>query len=208
MSAPEYPQLYLITPPSFELSEFADRLAHVLDNVSVACLRLDLAQADEDHIIKVADTLREIAHNRDIPIIISQHMQLAERLGLDGVHLIDGARSVRAARKLLGSDAIIGSYCGQSRHDGMSAGEAGADYISVGPVTHSALGDGSVAEQELFAWWSEMIEIPVVAEGGLDQGAVKTLAEVTDFFGVGAEIWDSADPVKALQKLMPDLPKN
>jgi thiamine-phosphate pyrophosphorylase len=125
-----------------------------------------------------------------------------ERLGLDGVHLLDSARTVRFARKELGEDAIIGSFCGTSRHDGISAGEAGADYISFGPVGTTALGDGSQVEEELFDWWSKMIELPVVAEGALDAALVRQLAPITDFFAFGDEIWQHDDPVAALAALV------
>jgi thiamine-phosphate pyrophosphorylase len=47
-----------------------------------------------------------------------------------------------------------------------------------------------------------MIEIPVVAEGALDAEAVARLAPMTDFFGIGQEIWDSADPKAALATLL------
>ena len=122
-------------------------------------------------------------------------------MGLDGVHLEDGARSVRKARKALGPDAIIGAYCAASRHEGMNAGEAGCDYISFGPVTETALVDGEVADTELFEWWSQMIELPVVAEGGLDPNIIALLAPVTDFFGIGDEIWREDDSVAALHRL-------
>ncbi|MDP4990351.1 MAG: thiamine phosphate synthase, partial [Marivita lacus] len=148
-----------------------------------------------------ADAVREVAHRFDVALVIDTHVVLAQRLGLDGVHLTDGARSVRMARKELGEDAIVGAFCGQLRHDGISAGEAGADYVSFGPVGTTALGDGSRAEQELFEWWSEMIEIPVVAEGGLDAEIIRRLAPMTDFFGIGEEIWRSEDPVAALKGL-------
>jgi thiamine-phosphate pyrophosphorylase len=105
------------------------------------------------------------------------------------------------ARKELGEDAIVGAFCGHLRHDGMSAGEAGADYVSFGPVGETTLGDGSRAEAELFQWWSEMIEIPVVAEGGLNADIVRALAPITDFFGIGEEIWRADDPVTALKNL-------
>ena len=39
--------------------------------------------------------------------MIENHVLMVERLGLDGVHLTDGARSVRTVRKNLGSDAIV-----------------------------------------------------------------------------------------------------
>ncbi|WP_299612506.1 thiamine phosphate synthase [uncultured Tateyamaria sp.] len=200
MSAPEQPQLYLLTPPVFELSVFPDQLASVLDAHDVACIRLALATRDEDRISRAADACREVAHARDVAIVVNDHVGLAERLGLDGVHLSDAAKSVRDARKALGPDAIVGSFCGTSRHDGMSAGEAGADYVAFGPIT--GLGDETTAEDDLFAWWSEMIEVPVVAEGGLTQDAVKRLAPITDFFGIGEEIWGDEDPAAALARLM------
>lgn len=200
-SAPEKPQIYLVTPPAFDPEDFAPRLARVLDGAEVACIRLALATQDEDRVARAADVLREVAHARDIALVVADHVVLAGRLGLDGVHLGDAARSVRAARKALGPDAIVGSFCGTSRHDGMTAGEAGADYVSFGPVGATVLGDGRVAGFDLFQWWSEMIEIPVVAEGGLSAGLVAQLAPVTDFFGIGEEIWAAEDPLAALKEL-------
>ena len=196
MSEDEQPQIYLISPPDFDLMDFPDRLAAVLDAREIACVRLALATHDEDRLCRAADALREVTHARDVALVIDRHILLAERMGLDGVHLEDGARSVRKARKALGPDAIIGAYCAASRHEGMNAGEAGCDYISFGPVTETALVDGEVADTELFEWWSQMIELPVVAEGGLDPNIIALLAPVTDFFGIGDEIWreDGAPP--------------
>lgn len=202
MDMPEQPQLYLITPSVFELGDFPAQLARVLDAHPVACVRLALATRDEDRVLRAADALREITDARDIALVIADHTLLAERIGLDGVHLTDAARSVRHARKTLGDEAIVGSFCAGSRHDGMAAGEAGADYISFGPVRQSALDDGTHAELDLFQWWSEVIEVPCVAEGGLDADLVRTLAPFTDFFGVGDEIWTADDPVKAMADLI------
>ncbi|GGF73025.1 thiamine-phosphate pyrophosphorylase [Mameliella alba] len=197
---PDAPQIYLVTPPEFDLGTFPDRLTRVLGEVETACLRLSLATRDEDRLMRAADAVREVAHRVDVALVIDTHVMLADRLGLDGVHLVDGARSVRTARKTLGPDAIVGAWCHQSRHDGMTAGEHGADYVAFGPVS-GALGDGEVAEHELFAWWTEMIEVPVVAEGGLTPELVRSLAPVTDFFAIGEEIWREEDPLAALQSL-------
>ncbi len=202
MSDQEQPQIYLITPAEVDLSQFQDRLAAVLDAQPVACLRVALATHDEDRIARAADACREVCHARDVAIVMASHIGLAERLGLDGVHLPDGARSVRKARKALGPDAIIGAFCAQSRHEGINAGEAGADYIAFGPAGASRLGDGEQAGPELFSWWSEMIELPVVAEGALDADLITALAPVTDFFGIGDEIWDQDDPAAALGQLI------
>ncbi|MEL6800898.1 MAG: thiamine phosphate synthase [Pseudomonadota bacterium] len=201
MAAPDVPQIYLLTPPEFELSDFPSRLDDVLDAHDVACVRLSLSSRDEDRIARAADAVREVCHAADVACVIEAYVGLVERLGLDGVHLSDGARSVRKARAALGSDAIVGAFCGASRHDGMTAGEAGADYVSFGPVTDSALGDGTQAKPDLFAWWSEMIEVPVVAEGGVSDEAVRTLSPFADFLAIGEEIWREADAAAALARL-------
>ncbi|KRS14903.1 thiamine-phosphate pyrophosphorylase [Roseovarius atlanticus] len=202
MAEPEQPQIYLITPPEIELARFPSMLDRVLRDHEIACVRLALSTHDETALCRAADTCREVAHGHDVAIVIDTHFVLAERLGLDGVHLTDGSRTVRKARKELGPDAIVGAFCGTSRHDGMSAGEAGADYVSFGPAGVSALGDGSQAEAELFEWWSQVIEVPVVAEGALDASTVAQLSTMTDFFGIGDEIWRSDDPSAALGELV------
>ncbi|MCR9126494.1 MAG: thiamine phosphate synthase [Rhodobacteraceae bacterium] len=200
-TAPEQPQIYLLSPPAFELSRFPDLLARVLDAVPVACMRLTLPGADADTVSRAGDALREVCHARDVALVLSDHVLLAQTLGLDGVHLSDGARSLRAARKTLGADVIVGSYCGQSRHDGLTAGEAGADYVAFGPVAESGLGDGAVAPSGLFEWWSEVIELPVVAEGALNAERIAALAPYADFFGIGPEIWSDPDPAACLSAL-------
>ena len=205
MTALEKPQIYLITPPEFELPAMQNQLAEILDATDIACLRLSMATTDENAISRAADGLREICHARDVAIVIDQHYRMVSRLGLDGVHLNFNTRLLRDVRKDLGSDAIVGAFCGTSRHDGLSAGEAGADYISFGPVTASALGDGKIVETEVFEWWSQMIEVPVVAEGGLRPAEIKALAPHTDFFAIGPEIWQHDDPKSALMALVFDL---
>lgn len=201
MSDLEQPQIYLITPSEFELSSFSTKLAGVLDAHEIACIRLSLATQDEDRVLRTADALRELTHARDIAMVIDSHVLMVERLGLDGVHLPDGSRNVRKTRDDLGPDAIVGAYCGQSRHDGMNAGEAGADYACFGPVGKSSLGDGERAEAELFEWWSQMIEVPVVAEGNIGDEDFRTLAPVTDFFAIGDELWRADDAVARMAQI-------
>jgi thiamine-phosphate pyrophosphorylase len=202
MADADRPQIYLITPPEIDLEVFPDRLSALLDAQEVACVRLALATRDEDRLGRAADAVREAAHVRDVAVVIEAHVRMVERHGLDGVHLIDAARSVRKVRADLGGDAIVGAFCGVSKHDGMTAAEIGADYVSFGPVGRTVLGTGETAALDLFAWWSEMIEVPVVAEGALDDELIRSLSPITDFFGIGEEVWRADDPVAALGRLV------
>ncbi len=205
MATDDRPQITLITPPAFDPAVFPDQLARVMDAVDIACVRLALATFDDDLIARAADACRVVSHARDVAIVIERHVLMVERLGLDGVHLTDGARSVRKVRKDLGADAIVGAYCGVTRHDGMSAAEAGADYVAFGPVGETSLGDGSRVEFDVLQWWSEVIEVPVIAEGALTTALVAQYGPVTDFFGIGPEIWGHDDPAAALKVLLAPL---
>lgn len=202
MSEPTRPRIYLITPPEVDLGSFAPLLASVLDQNDVACVRLALSSQDQDQIAAAADTLREVTSVRDVALVVQAHVMMVKRLGLDGVHLLDGARSVRKVRAELGRDAIVGAFCTTSRHDAINAAEAGADYVSFGPIAASSLGDGAVAGAALFSWWSEMIEVPVVAEGSLNEDTLTTLSDKTDFFALGPEIWGADDPAAHLANLI------
>jgi thiamine-phosphate pyrophosphorylase len=192
------PRLYLVAPPVLTEAGVRD-VAAVLEAFDIACLRIAPAPASEAEIRAQAVALGPLCHAREASLVVADHFRLVTSLGLDGVHLTDGPRHVRDARRRLGPDAIVGAYAGTSRHDGITAAEIGADYVSFGPVAPTPLGTGALAPLELFAWWSEMIETPVVAEGGIEPEISAALAPHLDFLAVGPELWSHPDgPAAAL----------
>ncbi len=203
MPEDDFAQIYLATPTEFDLATFGPRLAAVLDSVPVACVRVALASSDEAVLGRAADQLRDICHAREVAIVVDEHFRMVEKHGLDGVHLVSSSRNVREARKVLGEDAIVGTYCGSSKHAGMTAAEIGVDYICFGPVGDlGGLGDGARAEPALFQWWSEMIEVPVVAEGGLDDANLRAVRDHVDFVTFGSEIWQAEDAAAEAVRLL------
>ncbi len=203
MPEEDFAQIYLATPTEFDLEHFKPQLSAVLDAVPVSCVRIALTTPDEAQLGRAADQLRDICHRFDVAIVVDNHFRMVEKHGLDGVHLVSSSRNVREARKLLGDDAIVGTYCGNSKHAGMTAAEIGVDYISFGPVGDmGGLGDGNRAAPALFQWWSEMIEVPVVAEGGLDDPALRAVRDHVDFVTLGPEIWRATDPAAEAARLL------
>ena len=195
-------KLYIVSPAEFEIEKFSDELKLILDSIEISCFRLALSTQNEDVIAKTADVTRDICHSRDVAIVIKDHFLFVEKHGLDGVHLSDGSRNVRKARKNLVKDSIVGAFCGNSKHDGLTAGEAGADYISFGPLSKTTLKDGTIAQNDLFKWWSTMIEIPVVAEGNLNKKVIYSLENDTDFIAFGDELWNEFNPLNKLNQLI------
>lgn len=200
MASDDDARIYLVTPTTLDAQSFAPVLADVLSEVAVVCVRLAMSdQADEDAWTSAANHLLPVCHDADVAMVVTDHFRLVEPLGLDGVHLATTRTPMRDVRKSLGDDRIVGAYAGNSRHDAMILAEAGADYVSLGPIGDvGALGSEDRAEDELFHWWAEMIETPVVAEGAVRPEDAKRLTEFTDFVVPDVTLWQSPENVVAM----------
>ena len=209
MSSESAPRLYLVTPQQAAPGDLAARLAGILAEVPVACVRLSLAtEAGEADWTSAVNHLLPVCHAADVPLVVTDHYRLVAPLGLDGVHLAGSRTSVREVRKALGKDRIVGAFAGTSRHQGMTLAEAGADYVSFGPVrAGGALGDRETADDDLFAWWAEMIETPSVAEGGVTLEDARRLAGTADFIVPDHAVWAEEDVVAALKAFAEALPE-
>ena len=188
-------RLYLITPPALDLATFPDRLAAALDAGDVAAVQLRLKDADDDAIRRAADALRPVAQGRDVAFLLNDRPDLAVQTGCDGAHVGQGDMAARAARAVLGPDLMLGVTCHASRDLAMTAGEDGADYVAFGaffPTTTKTA--SSRAEPELLAWWSDLMELPCVAIGGITaENCAPLVAAGADFLAVVAAVWDHPD---------------
>jgi thiamine-phosphate pyrophosphorylase len=199
MSETPRERLYLVTPERLHPESFAPLLARALGTGSVACVRIDLGAAPEPDWRAAIDHLLPVCHAADVPLVVTEHWRLVEPLGLDGVHLGRGRTPIRDVRQALGRDRIVGAFAGASRHTGMTLAEAGADYVAFGPVGETGLlGDEERARDDLFAWWSEMIETPCVAEGGVSEADAARLAPFADFIVPDRWLWDAPDPAERI----------
>lgn len=188
-------QLYLISPPlTDEVAPFAAALTAALDAGPVGCVRLRFAAADEAVIAAAADQLSPICHDRGVALVIEDYFRMVQPCGLDGVHLSQAVRQTPEARDAVGPSGILGVDCGASRHTGMIAAERGADYVSLGPLAApAALQTSELAEPALFRWWQDVIETPVVAEGGITPEIAATLTGAADFIGADDAVWRHPD---------------
>jgi thiamine-phosphate pyrophosphorylase len=198
MTPETHARLYLVTPAEFEPEPFAALLGRALAAHPVACVRIDLGAAPEEAWQAAVNHLLPVAHQHDVALLIAEHHRLVAPLGLDGVHLATSRTPIREVRRALGPDRIVGAFAGASRHVGMTLAEAGADYVSLGPVgATGGLGDGRRAEDELFHWWAEMIETPVVAEGGVTPSDATRLAAYADFIVPEPGLWKAPAGIEA-----------
>ena len=183
--------LYLITPDSLEPVAFGERLRAALDAGPVAAVQLRLKAIDDDGLRRAIETLRPIVQSRGVAFILNDRPDLAVQGGCDGAHVGAEDMAVPAARRLLGA-LQLGVSCYASRDLAMQAGEDGADYVAFGAFFPTATKQAtSRAETALLAWWSELMEPPVVAIGGINPGNCAPLVQAgADFLAVVSAVWD------------------
>ncbi|NNE83614.1 MAG: thiamine phosphate synthase [Alphaproteobacteria bacterium] len=204
-------RLYLITPPNLDgdaLGKFVDALTEALDAGDVACLQIRIKNPDDTpapdaYIRRVAEALVPVAQSRDVAVIMNDRPDLALELGCDGVHVGQQDAAYKQARATVGPDAIVGVTCHDSRHLAMAAAEAGADYVAFGafyPTTTKS--PKSSASPELLRWWSEVMEVPCVAIGGITpENSAPLIDAGADFLAVSAGVWAHPDgPGAAIAK--------
>ena len=191
-------RLYLVTPAVLEPVAFAPLLTAALDAGDVACVQLRLkaadgiATADPDTIRRACEVLRPIAQQREVAFILNDRADLAAETGCDGVHIGQKDGSYAEARRWVGKDAIVGVTCHDSRHFAMVAGEQGADYVAFGAFFPTQTHDTPYRpEPDILEWWSELMEIPCVAIGGITRANCGPLVRAgADFIAVVTAVWN------------------
>lgn len=196
-------RLYLITPPRLDIARFRDELAAALDAGDVACLQLRLKDAAPDEVKRATEALMPVCHARDVAFILNDDAPFAHALGCDGAHLGQGDGDHEGARRLL-KDRILGITCHASRHLAMEAGERGADYVAFGAFFPTGTKETvHTAGTDLLAWWSEMMEVPCVAIGGITAANCAPLVQAgADFLAVVGAVWSHPDGAAAGVKAM------
>ncbi|MBV9570964.1 MAG: thiamine phosphate synthase [Alphaproteobacteria bacterium] len=184
-------RLYLITPANIDLPAFAEQLRRALDAGDVASLQLRLKDVSDDEIRRTAAMLMPIAQRCGVAFVLNDRPDLAHELGTDGVHIGQEDGPFGLARAAMGPDRIVGVTCHNSRHLGVEAAEAGADYVAFGAFFPTATKQPkATAEPEILRWWSELMVVPCVAIGGITIENARPLVEAgADFLAVSAGVW-------------------
>ena len=199
-------KLYLISPQHVG-GAFPDRLKAALEPGLAAAFQLRVKDVDEHELARLAEPLLRICADTDVAFIVNDSMQLAKRIGADGVHLGQSDGDIREARALLGSGAQIGKTCHDSRHLAMEAGESAADYVAFGAFYPTTTKPSDYRpDPSILTWWSALFEIPCVAIGGITGENAKPLVEAgADFLAVCQAVWrqeDAGAAVRAFESVL------
>lgn len=192
--------LYAITPDT-------EDSARLLSLAQAAAPHIDILQyrnKSEDAVLRLeqAQALAELCRRKGVVFIINDDVELAARVGADGVHLGRDDAALSAARRRLGAGALIGASCYDSLERARRAAEAGASYLAFGAVFPSGTKpDAARAGLGLFSE-ARSLGAPLVAIGGIHAGnAGQALAAGADAIAVIGGVFGAADPATAAGEL-------
>ena len=168
----------------------------------VTLVQLREKTAPVREVIELAKKLKELCHSYNVPLLVDDRVDIALAADLDGVHLGNEDMDVADARRILGTDKIVGSTA-KNLDWAIAEEKKGADYLGVGAIfetkTHVKTTRTSV---ETLREINDKISIPTVAIGGLNYDNIDILkGSKAKGISVVRAIMDSKDPYEDAKKL-------
>lgn len=187
--APEAQRLILLVASALEPA----RLSAALQGGEVAAVVIDGPEAPSG--------LIEAAQDEGAAALLAR--QLAEGArgrwptapGADGLH-VDGDFEARVAAVDQRPEGLTIGATAATRHEAMTLGEAGADYVWFG-TTATLLEPAA----ELACWWTRLFEVPAVLAGPADDASLaQMIATRVEFIAVNVfqSQWDPAERVASI----------
>ena len=95
-------------------------------------IQLRMKEAPYEEVEAVALQLKPLCKEKEAILLLDDHVELAKKLEVDGVHLGKKDMPIDQARQLLGEAFIIGGTA-NTFEDVVQHYRAGADYLGIGP---------------------------------------------------------------------------
>lgn len=199
------------------ITHFTDTYSY-LDSAMIALeggcrwIQLRMKDADEAEIERVARLVMPECRRMGAVFVIDDNVELAIRIGADGVHLGKNDMPVDEARRIVGDKFIIGGTA-NTFEDVQRLAVQGADYIGCGPFRFTTTKKNLAPMLGIDGYMnilSQMrkhgITLPLVAIGGITCGDIPQLmaAGVTGI-ALSGSILRAEKPVEEMKKVVNEL---
>jgi thiamine-phosphate pyrophosphorylase len=174
------PRLYLATPAVDDPDKLVASLPGLLAAADIAAVLLRLKPTDHRGMIAKVKALAPVVQDAGAALLLDGMVELVARGGADGAHL-SGIAALEEALPSLRPDRIAGVGGLSTRHDSMTAGELGADYVLFGERDAGGKRPSTQAIVERLGWWAELFEPPCVGYAASCEEAFTFVAAGADF---------------------------
>lgn len=130
---------------------------------------------DENAFLKEAEQIQSLCAKYCVPFIVNDNVELAVKIGADGVHVGQSDMAAKDVRALIGKDKILG-VSAQTVEQAIEAQKCGADYLGTGAIFPTgSKDDAQVLGVQTLKEICSAVNIPVVAIGGISKDNILEL---------------------------------
>ena len=142
----------------------------------ITFLQLREKHLSEKEFLREAVEIKRLTDQYQIPFVINDNIEIAQKAGADGVHVGQDDMPVEEVRQILGEDKIIG-VSAHNVEEAVRAEQGGANYLGVGAVHTTATKENtSAVSMEEMKKICQTVSIPVVAIGGIKKNNMNVLS--------------------------------
>lgn len=126
-------RLYGIIDLDYIDASEAPRVTNAMIEGGVDLIQLRGKQKRIDELVDVAGELHKLTSRASVPLIANDHVEIATRVPVEGVHVGQDDEEVAVVRSKAGRQLIVGKST-HSLEQAVEAEREGADYIGFGPI--------------------------------------------------------------------------
>lgn len=206
-SLPRVSGLYAVTPPSLGPSTLLARVEQALCG-GAQLVQLRAKNWTTEQIERTAFAMRETTRRHRAIFIVNDDIDLARRIGADGVHLGLSDATWEEVREIARENLLVGVSCYNDLNRARLAQSAGAGYVAFGSMFASRTKPDAVrATLDLLRSARSVLTIPIVAIGGIEPDtAVRVVEAGADAVAVISGLFDAPDVGVAAQNYVRAFP--
>lgn len=176
-------KLYFITDSTlYERDEFLQRVEEAL-KAGVSLIQLREKNKTTREYIEMATAVHDLTKKYNVPLIIDDRVDVMLAVDAEGVHLGAEDMPLYMARKLIGTNKILGATT-KTVEAARAAYENGADYLGVGAIFPTTTKVKTIlTSADTLSKICKNVPIPVFAIGGLNPTNIDVLKGI-DIEGV------------------------
>ncbi|EXJ24064.1 Thiamin-phosphate pyrophosphorylase [Alkalibacterium sp. AK22] len=162
-------------------------------------------EKEPEALLKTAVACRELCRAYEVPFIVNDDLQLAERVKADGIHVGQGDLPIAEVVRRMGDQFMIGLSTNNLKQFLEAEKTTGIDYVGIGPAytpkskqDHEAvMGLNGIREA-----MQKRTRLPAVAIGGISEDNVQEVRQTgVDGVAIVSAITQSRDIRATLKKL-------
>lgn len=202
----KFPQVYVIIDHDVaaSCSKGIESLTEEILDAGAGMVQYRAKRLSKGRYYQQVRALVEIAHDRNVPLLVNDHIDIALAISADGVHIGQNDLPLPAARKLLPDNMILGI----STHSESQVADVigiNVGYIAIGPVfpTSTKNNPEPVIGVDTVGKVKKLIgSVPLVAIGGITvENAAEVIRSGADSIAIASAVIRAADPASVVRSL-------